>query len=331
MRFLTRRIALYLLAAWASLTLDFVIPRLAPGDAAQAMTARFQGQLQPEALDALRATFGDSDAPLLTQYVEYLGRTVTGDLGTSATYFPAPVASVIASGLVWTVFLTGTAVVISFLLGSLLGVLAGWRRGGWLDSAAPPLLALFGAFPYFWLALALLYAFGYHLAWFPVRHAYGDAIPPGWTFDFVVSAVRHAMLPALTIVIATVGGWMLAMRNTMIAVLREDYVSLAHAKGLPPREVMLRYAARNALLPNVAGFGMALGFVLSGSLLTEIVFSYPGLGYLLIQAVRNQDFPLMQGLFLTITLAVLGANLLVDLISARLDPRIADAGGKEDA
>jgi peptide/nickel transport system permease protein len=325
MRFVLRRIPLYLLAAWASLTLNFLIPRLAPGDAAQAMVARFQGQLSPEALDSLRKTFGDPDASLASQYGDYLARTVQGDLGTSATYFPAPVSSVIATGLVWTVFLTGSAVIISFLLGSALGVVAGWRRGGWLDSCAPPVLALFGAFPYFWLALALLYLFGYHLALFPVRHAYGDHIAPGMSFEFAVSAVRHAILPAITIVLATVGGWMLAMRNTMIATLREDYVALAHAKGLPPHQVMLRYAARNALLPNVAGFGMALGFVLSGSLLTEIVFSYPGLGLLLIQAVRNQDFPLIQGLFLTITLAVLAANLLVDLVSARLDPRVGDA------
>ena len=324
MRHLARRFALYLLAAWASLTLNFLVPRLAPGNAAQALLARSQGQLEPEALEALRVTLGDSDDPLVVQYVEYLGRTLTGDLGVSAANYPAPVTSVIATGLVWTLVLAGTAVVISFVLGSALGVLAAWRRGGRLDRIVPPLLALIGAFPYFWLAMLLLYGLGYHGGWFPVRHAYGDAIAPGWTIEFIASVIRHAILPALTIVIATLGGWMLSMRNSMIAVLREDYVTLAHAKGLPPRQVMLRYAARNALLPTIASFGMALGFVVSGSLLTEIVFSYPGLGYLLVQAVRNQDFALMQGLFLTITLAVLAANMLVDLACAALDPRIRD-------
>ena len=133
--------------------------------------------------------------------------------------------------------------------------------------------------------------------------------------------MRHAALPALTLVLATLGGWMLGMRNTMVALLDADFIKLAWAKGLPPRQIMLRYAARNALLPSVTGFGMALGFVLSGSLLTEIVFSYPGLGYLLVQAVRNQDYALMQGLFLLITLAVLAANFLVDVTYVWLDPR----------
>jgi peptide/nickel transport system permease protein len=256
-------------------------------------------------------------------------RTVQGDLGTSSTHFPAPASEVIATGLGWTVILAGTAMVISVVLGSLLGLLAAWRRGGWLDSVSPPLLALIGAFPYFWLAMLLLYAFSHQLGWFPMRHAYGDHIQPGWSVEFLVSAVRHAILPGLSIVLATIGGWLLIMRNSVIAVLREDYVALAQAKGLAPRTVMFRYAARNALLPNLTGFGMALGFVLSGSLLTEIVFSYPGLGYLLIQAVRNQDYPLMQGLFLTVTLAVLVSNLAVDIVASRLDPRIGDAGGVE--
>jgi len=320
-----RRLALYALAAWASLSLNFLLPRLAPGDPAQAMVARFQGQLSPEAVVALREALGVTDAPLTTQYVDYLSRTLRGDLGVSAVYFPTPVSDLIVAALGWTLILTGTAVVISFVLGSLLGALAAWWRRGWFDSVAPPLFALLGTFPFFWLAMLLLYGLAGHLGWFPQRHAYGEHVAPGWSLPFVVSAARHAALPAITIVIGTIGGWMLAMRNNMIVVLREDYVALANAKGLPPWQVMLRYAARNALLPNVTGFGMALGFVLSGSLVTEVVFSYPGLGYLLLQAVQGQDYPLMQGLFLTITFAVLAANLLVDVVATRLDPRIADA------
>ena len=227
----------------------------------------------------------------------------------------------IGTGLLWTVALAGTALVISFALGTLLGAAAAWRRGGWLDSALPPALALLGAVPYFWLAMLALFVFGYGLRWFPLGHAYSLDREPGWTFGFAVDVVRHAALPALTLVAATLGGWMLGMRNTMIALLDADFIKLAWAKGLPPRQIMLRYAARNALLPNVTSFGMALGFVLSGSLLTEIVFSYPGLGYLLVQAVRNKDYALMQGLFLLITLAVLAANFLVDVTYVWLDPR----------
>jgi peptide/nickel transport system permease protein len=327
MSYLARRLGFYALAAWASLTLAFVIPRLMPGDPATAIVARFHGKLSPEAIDHLRATLGLTEAPLWRQYLAYLGNVLTGDLGVSVTAFPARVGDVIATGMVWTVVLAGLALVVSYAIGTGLGILAAWRRGGWLDATLPPVLLLLGAFPFFWLAMLLLALFGYGLGWSPVRHAYADHLAPGLTLAFLGSVLAHAVLPALTIVIATVSGWMLGMRNTMIAVLGEDYVTLAHAKGLPPRRVMLRYAARNALLPSITSFGMALGFVVSGSLLTEIVFSYPGMGYLLLQAVRGLDYPLIQGLFLTITLAVLGANLLVDILYVRLDPRARGRSG----
>jgi peptide/nickel transport system permease protein len=321
MKHLLRRLGFYGLAAWASITLAFVIPRLMPGDPAAAMFARFKGKLRPEALDALRAAFGFSDAPLWEQYLIYLQHVLSGDLGISVGHFPASVGQVIGTALVWTLLLAGIAVVLSFVVGTLLGVLAAWKRGGLLDSITSPALVLLGAFPYFWLAMLALFVFGFWLGWFPVRHAYDDHLAPGISAAFVWSVATHAVLPALTIIVATLGGWMLSMRNTMVGVLGEDYIMLAHAKGLKPTRVMFRYAARNALLPNVTGFGMALGFVLSGSLLTEIVFSYPGQGYLLIQAVRSLDYPLIQGLFLTITMAVLGANFLVDVLYVWLDPR----------
>jgi peptide/nickel transport system permease protein len=320
-KFLLRRLGLYLIAAWASITLAFVIPRLMPGDPEHTMFSRFEGKMSPESMAALRESFGFSDAPLAEQYVSYLGHVLSGDLGTSVSYFPASVGDVIGTGLVWTLFLTGLALVMAYAAGTLLGILAAWRRGGWLDRAAAPLFLFVGAFPFFWLAMLLLFLFGFTLGWSPVRHAHADSIRPGPTLEFVGSVLAHAVLPALTIVAATVGSWMLDMRNTMMTVLGEDYITLAHAKGLAPRRVMFRYAARNALLPNVTSFGMALGFVLSGSLVIEMVFSYPGLGFLLIQAVRGLDYPLIQGLFLTITLAVLAANFLVDVVYVWLDPR----------
>jgi peptide/nickel transport system permease protein len=324
-RFILQRLGFYLLAAWTAVTLNFYLPRLMPGDPATALFARFRGRLAPEAMDALRETFGLTDAPLLQQYLTYLSHVLRGDLGISVAYFPAPVADVIATGLVWTVFLAGTALVVSFTIGTLLGVLSAWRRRGWVDSWLPSMLVFLGAFPYFWLAMVALYVLGFALGWFPLGHAYGDDLAPGFTFEFMADVVRHAALPVGTVVIATLGGWLLSMRNSMIAVLGSDFVNLARARGLAPSRVVLRYAARNALLPSVTGFGMALGFVLGGSLLTEIVFSYPGQGYLLVQAVRNQDYALMQGIFLVITLAVLGANWLVDLVYLWLDPRTRGA------
>jgi peptide/nickel transport system permease protein len=324
-RYLLRRLGFYLLAGWVALTLNFFLPRLMPGDPAAALFARFRGRLGPEALEALRATFGLTDQPLIGQYVTYLGHVLRGDLGISVAYFPAPVAEVIGTGLFWTVFLAGSAVILSFIIGSLLGIVAAWWRRGWVDNWLPSILVFLGAFPYFWLAMLALYVLGFTLGWFPLGHAYGSDLEPGLSAAFLADVARHAVLPVGTIVLATLGGWLLTMRNTMIGVLGSDYVNLARAKGLRPARVALRYAARNALLPSVTGFGMALGFVLGGSLLTEIVFSYPGQGYLLVQAVRNQDYALMQGIFLVITLAVLGANLLVDVLYLWLDPRTRES------
>jgi len=316
-----RRFAFYLVSAWASITLNFAIPRLMPGDPTAALVARFKGQMSPEALRALRHAFGLVPGSTLTQYFTYLAHVTRGDLGLSIAYFPAPVTEVIGTGLGWSLGLGAVALVISFTLGTLLGVFAAWRRGGRLDSWLPPALSFLGAFPYFWLAMLVLYLFGFTLHWFPLQHARDPDLETGSSLVLLADIASHAVLPGAAIVLATLGGWMLSMRGAMLSVLGTDAIKLATAKGLPPGRIMWAYAARNALLPSVTSFGMALGFVVGGSLLTEIVFSYPGLGYLLVQAVRNQDTPLMQGLFLMITLSVLAANFLVDLLSIWLDPR----------
>ncbi len=325
MSFLLRRLGFYAIAAWVALTLNFFLPRLMPGDPATALFARFRGRLAPEAMQALRETFGLTEAPLWSQYFTYLAHALRGDFGISVAYYPAPVVQVIGTGLLWTLFLAGSAVVVSFVLGTLLGVAAAWWRRGWADSLLPPALVFIGGLPYFWLAMVALYVFGFSLGWFPLGHAYSDDMTPSLSWAFAADVLAHAVLPVGSVVVATLGGWLLSMRNTMITVLGSDHVNLAWAKGLHPARVVLRYAARNALLPSITSFGMALGFVLGGSLLTEIVFSYPGQGYLLVQAVRNQDYPLMQGIFLVITLAVLGANWIVDVVYLWLDPRIRDS------
>jgi peptide/nickel transport system permease protein len=320
--YILRRLGFYLVAAWASLTLNFVLPRLMPGDPASAIFARAQGKLQPGAIEAMKRAYGLSNDPLPIQYLTYLRSTLSGNLGVSFTYFPSPVTQVIGTGLAWTLLLGLAAVILSFVLGSLLGVLGAWRRGGLVDSVLPPLLLFIGSFPYFWLATVALFYLGFQWGLFPLRHAYGTEFHPSWDLAFFRSVVSHLLLPAGTVVLVSIGGWVLGMRNTMISTLAEDYVTMAEAKGLSQRRVMFAYAARNALLPNITAFGMALGFVLSGALITEVVFSYPGLGYQLLTAVRGLDYPLMQGLFLIITLAVLAANLLVDLLYVRLDPRV---------
>jgi peptide/nickel transport system permease protein len=318
---LARRAGLYALAAWTAVTLNFLLPRLMPGDPASVMLARFQGQLEPEALAALRETFGLTDASLWTQYGQYLGHLLRGDLGTSVAYFPAPVSEVLIGALGWTVLLAGSALILSFGAGTALGAIVAWRRGGWLDKLLPPVLAFIGSFPYFWLAMLLMAVFGFHLRWAPTRHAYADGLTPGLDPLFLLSVAQHLALPLATLVLVGIGGWVMAMRATMIGVLGDGPVTWARARGLPPHWILWRVAARSALLPSLTGFGMALGYVLGGTLLTEIIFGYPGQGYLLLQAVQAQDHPLMQGIFLTITLAVLGANLLVDAVTVALDPR----------
>lgn len=322
MQYVLRRLGFYALAAWLSLTVNFLLPRMMPGDPAAAIFARFRGQLQPEQIQAMREAYGLTDAPIYIQYYQYIVNMLRGNLGISISAFPSPVTSVISTGLLWTLLLGGVALLVSFIFGNILGIFSAWRRGGVLDNFLPPLLIFAGSFPFFWLALVALFFLGFQFGWFPLRHAYSDTLVPAWNWTFIQSVLTHLVLPAGAIVVVSIGGWLLGMRNIMINILGEDYITMAEAKGLTQNRIMFSYAARNALLPNITAFGMALGFVLGGQIIVETVFAYPGLGYQLTKAVSNLDYPLMQGLFLMITLAVLGANLIIDLLYVRLDPRV---------
>ncbi|GMA28956.1 ABC transporter permease [Arenivirga flava] len=324
MSYLGRKLAFYLVALWGALTINFLLPRLLPGDPVEILIQKLaaRGPVTPELRDSIALLLGgDSDAPLIVQYADYLRGIVTGDLGVSITYYPQPVLEIIGQALPWTVSLIGIATVLAFLVGIGLGMLAGWKRGSWLDNLVP-VTTMFQAVPYFWLALLLLYLFAVVSSVFPVSGGYDYVYASvGWNWDFIQSAVYYGTLPAITIVVSSFGGWLLGMRNMMVSTLSEDYIVTAEAKGLRPTRIMMRYAARNAILPSVAGFAISLGFVVSGSIVTEQVFSYPGIGSTLLQAVNNSDYALMQGVFLVITVAVLGANLIVDLLYGLVDPR----------
>jgi len=331
MRHLLRRLGFYLIALWASATINFIIPRVMPGDPLTAFIARMQGSgtMTPNTIQAIKVEFGLSDAPIWIQYFQYLGNLLHGNLGISLSQFPTPVTQILSYDLKWTLGLVGLAAVISFILGTLLGVAVSWKRNGWLDNIAPPLLTFFSAIPYFWMALGLVYLFGFILNWLPISGGY-DAIggvEPGLNTDFIFSVIQHGTLPAITIIIGSIAGWVLSMRNTMITTLSEDYVLLAQAKGLPQRRVMFAYAARNAILPSITGFAMSLGFVVGGALLTEMVFSYPGIGFDLFTAVTNRDYSLIQGTFLIIAITMLIANFLADLAYTVLDPRVRQERG----
>ncbi len=321
MKFLLGKVWLYLFIAWAAVTLNFIIPRLMPGDPITVILNKVDGATtDPAAIEALKAAFGYSDAPMIVQYVQYLGALLTGNLGISISNFPVPVTQIIGSTLPWTITLIGLTTILSFVLGTSIGILLAWRRGTWTDGVLP-VLTFFNAVPYFWMALILVLIFAVTLHWFPMSGGYDNLLEPGWNATFIGSVISHAMLPAITIIIASFAGWVMGMRNMMITVLGEDYVGLAQAKGLPNRMVMFRYAARNAILPSVTSFALAIGAVVGGSMLTEVIFNYPGIGYALFQAVQNQDYPLMQGMFLIISFTVIIANLLADLMYVVLDPR----------
>ena len=320
MPFIVRRVVFYLVAAWVALTINFFIPRAMPGNAVQAVMSKFPN-LTPSAYRALEAMLGvGHPGSIWHQYWAYLVDISHFNFGVDVSQYPASVSSLLVQTIPWTITLVGTATLIAFFVGTALGIMAGWRRGGWLDRVLPGLM-FFQAMPYFFLALILLELFAVRTHVFPLGQGYTGGLIPGWHWDFISSAIYHSLLPAFTIVIASVAGWMLQMRNLMLTTIGEDYVLAAQAKGLPDRRVIWTYATRNALLPQLQGFGLALGFVISGAIVMEIVFSYPGIGLLLLNAVTSNDFPLMQAIFLVITFAVLLANFVVDLIIVAADPR----------
>lgn len=325
MKYLLRKITLYAFIAWAALTLNFLIPRLMPGDPVALLVERLEGRIDPGAMAAIAESYGLTDDPMHIQYWDYLTALSRGDLGLSIGFHPVPVADIVMDALPWTIGLVGITTVISFIFGTALGVILAWRRGSWSDHLLPTLTFL-NAVPYFWMALILVLVFSVNLGWFPVSQAYQPGMSIGFNAEFIGSVLYHGTLPAITIVLASFAGWVLGMRNMTVTVLGEDYVTMAEAKGLPNRMVMLNYAARNAILPSVTGFALALGAVVGGSMLTEVIFNYPGVGYTLFRAVGNQDFPLMQGLFLIISLTVIAANLLADVIYVFLDPRTRQEG-----
>jgi peptide/nickel transport system permease protein len=321
MRTIARRLGFYLVTAIVAVSLDFLIPRVIPGNPVDAVIARMQGvTLSKATIAALEEQFGaNTKASLWAQYLHYWGNVLHGNLGTSTSDGFAPVSTVIREALPWTLGLVGVATVIAFVLGTLIGVLVAWRRGSWLDNLLPA-TTFFQAAPYFFIAFVALDLFSTKLGWLPSGGAHQNLDFPALNWTYISDVLDHALLPALTIVVASAAGWIIGMRNVMVTTMDEDYVLVAAAKGLRRRRVVW-YAARNAILPSVSGFSLAIGFIVSGALLTEIVFSYPGLGLLLVNAVSGSDYALLQGLFLIITLAVLAANLLADFVYVFLDPR----------
>jgi peptide/nickel transport system permease protein len=328
MHWFLRRIAFYVFAVWLALTITFLLPRLMPGNPIGGILQHLtpaQIQSNPGIIQTYQALLGGGHESIWSAYGQYLHRVFTLDFGISTSNYPTKVSEVVGRTLPYSIVLVGIAFVLSFVLGIGIGMVAAWRRGGTVDGVLVPAFMALGAFPAYFTALLLVYVFGLKLGWFPIQHAYDNGVTPGPNWTFLSSAIRHGVLPALVIVIAYAGGWVLNMRTVMINTIGEDYVAMAHAKGLRDRRVMTRYAARNAILPPLNGFAAQFATAVGGVIFIELVFSYPGAGYTLQQAALGNDYPLTQALLLVFALCPIVANFIMDLLNLVLDPRVRTA------
>src|SRR3954471_19710942 len=328
MRWLARRLAFYAFALWAALTINFLLPRLMPGDPIAGLLAHLnpsQLAANPGLIQTYQALLGGGHHSIWQDYVTYLHRIAHFNFGLSTSNYPTPVSEVVGRTLPYSIFLVGGAFLLAFAVGTTVGMVAAWRRGGFVDNVVVPAFMAIGALPAFFTALLGLYFLGLKLNWFPIQHAYDSGIIPGFNWTFVSSAFRHAQLPILVIIAAFTGGWVLNMRTVMINTIGEDYVLMAQAKGLPDRRVMTRYAGRNAILPPLNGFAPLFASAIGGLVFIEFVFSYPGAGLTLQQAVLGNDYPLAQALLVVLSICVILANLLMDILNLVLDPRLRAA------
>jgi peptide/nickel transport system permease protein len=322
MGYIARKLGVLVSLLWVAVTLNFFLPHLMPGNPVENLVARMKGRATPESLHAIEIQFGITNRPLWEQYFQYLWQLLHGQFGVSIQYYPVNVGRIIGESLPWTLCLVGVSTILAFLIGTIIGIIAAWRRNKLFDSIQGLLWMFLGSVPQFWLALVLVWYFGFEKGWFPLVHSYDSKDTPALTIHFIGDVLKHAILPGAALLLTSIGGWMLAMRNNMIQVVSDDYVSFAKAKGLKTRKIIMTYAARNAILPNVTQFAIALGYAVGGQILIEQIFSYPGIGFQLASAVSDQDYPLAQGIFLIIAIVMIFANFFVDMIYAWLDPRV---------
>jgi len=319
-RWVIKRVSAGLVALFAAMVLNFAIPRLMPGTPIDDV---FTGgiELTEDARDALRERFG-LNAPLWEQFWRYIANGIRGDFGLSFTYFPMPVWDVIMQALPWTVLVFGSSLVLQVGIGYFLGVAAAWKVGTKIDSILQTWSMVLFSIPVFWLAMVFLYIFGFQLEWVPL----GGVLTVGASYsgihEYVIDVVKHAALPVIVLTISRYAAYQIILRNTMVSVLKEQYILTAEAKGLSPRRIKHRHAARNALLPMITYLALNMATAIGGSVFVESVFSYQGLGKLIYDSVMSRDYPLLQGCFFMFSLLVIVANIIIDLIYLYLDPRI---------
>ena len=326
--YVVKRFGVLLLIVWLAATLNFFLPKLSGVDPVRAKlleAASLGGYVHAGIEDMVKVyqeKFG-LDKPLWQQYLTYMNDVMHGRLNYSIANYPRTVGGMIADAAPWTIGLLGLTTLFSFTAGTFLGALLAWPGAPrWLQWVMPPLWAMH-AIPFFLLGLVLMYAFAFQFQLLPIFGGYAAGSTPGLTLPFILDILRHAVLPALSIVLVSIGGWALAMRGMMVTTMGEDYVIFAEAKGLRSPTIFTRYCIRNAILPQTTGLALALGQILSGAVLVEVIFGYPGIGGLLFQAIQENDFFLIQGIVFTVIVALGLATFLLDVFYPLLDPRIS--------
>ena len=324
MSFILRRFGFYFTAFLIAISFNFFLPRMMPGDPIEAMFAAAKGKMDLAQMDAVREMYGFTGGSLFQQYIAYMKSVFTLDLGPSVLMFPIEVTQVIGMALPWTLFLALGSLVVALILGVTIGTYASYRRDGFFGQFVPPFLAFLSNFPYVVTALLLFYFFGLKWELFPLSYTHDPEIDIGFTLEFIRSLAYHAVLPMGSMIVVGIATWVFTMRNAMINVLGEDYVTMAEAKGLSSFRVMYRYAGRNAILPVATAIAMAIGFSFAGAIITEVIFNYQGIGNILLKALNARDYPLIQAILLILVTAVLTANFIADLLYVWLDPRISE-------
>lgn len=324
--YFVRRISMFFLVIFVAASFNFLIPRLAPGNPIGAISSRMAnasaGIENGQAMfEAYRKRFGLDD-PLYIQYVKHMWNTIRLDFGQSLSAYPADVSDIIGPAIGWSIGLIGLSVILTFLMGVTIGSLLAWQGTPKLVKALLPITMVGGALPYYLLGMLLLYLFAFRMRVLPMNGAYDSGMLQTFNWPYIRSIISHAILPALSIILTSLGSWALTMRGLVINTIGEDYMLLAEAKGLPKRRILWWYAVRNAIPPQVTHLAIALGYVVSGAILVEIVFSYPGLGYQLYMAIVNSDYTVIQGITLVLAMSVGLSVLIIDLIYPRLDPRV---------
>lgn len=321
LRYIARRVFFAILTFFLAATADFALPRLTGGDPAQALASQ-TALGSPVVVAAIKKEFGLTDPNVFHQYLAYLTQLIHGNLGIAYEYYPTPVLTVLLQALPFTVGLVLTSTLISFALGWFFGVLGAWHKGKAVDEWSVGVAFFLYAVPYFWFAMMLVFVFAFLLGWFPMGHAFPTVLTTMPTGQFILGVLYHGVLPVCSLVLTSTAGHLLVMRNNMLTVLGEDYMSLARAKGLNQWKLMFRYGARAAFLPSFTGFMLSIGTVVGGALVTEIIFSYPGVGTLIYNAILSKDYPVIQGAFLALATAVITVNLIADLLYPLIDPRV---------